>query len=81
MIEVTPTDHSSTRAYILNSIAQHKGRFAMTTLDTSITIQDLVEDFRRSSRSKQQRLRLRMLPMVHLLVVSGVAIFCMNLVR
>ena len=53
----------------------------MTTLDTSTTIQDLLEDFRRSSRSRQRRLHLRMLPMVHLLVVSGVAIFCMNLVR
>jgi hypothetical protein len=53
----------------------------MTTLDTSTTIQDLLEDFRRSSRSQQLRARLRMLPMVHLFVVSGVAIFCMNLVR
>jgi hypothetical protein len=52
----------------------------MTTLDTSTTIQDLLEDFRRTSRSRL-RPRLRMLPMVHLFVVSGVAIFCMNLVR
>ncbi len=53
----------------------------MTTLDTSTTVQELWEDFRRSSRSQQLRTRLRMLPMVHLFVVAGVAIFCMNLVR
>jgi len=53
----------------------------MTTLDSSTTIQDLFEDFRRSSRSKQLRLRARMLPVIHLFVISGVAIFCMNLVR
>jgi len=53
----------------------------MTTLDTSTTIQDLLEDFRRSSRTRQLRMRLRMVPVIHLFVVTGVAIFCMNLVR
>lgn len=53
----------------------------MTTLDTSTTIQDLLEDFRRTSRSRPLRPSLRVLPIVHLFVVSGVAIFCMNLVR
>jgi len=53
----------------------------MTTLDTSTTVEDLLEEFRRSSRKQQLRERLRLLPMLHLFVVSGVAIFCMNLVR
>ncbi len=53
----------------------------MTTLDTSTTIEDLLEEFRRSSRMQQLRARLRMLPLLHLFVATGVAVFCMNLVR
>jgi hypothetical protein len=53
----------------------------MTTLDTSATIEELLEEFRGSSRTQQLRARLHMIPMVHLFVILGVAVFCMNLVR
>lgn len=53
----------------------------MTTLDTHTTVEDLLEDFRRSALQRRLRARLRMMPMVHLGVVSMFCVLCLNLVR
>lgn len=53
----------------------------MTTLDTLPTVDDLLEDFRRSALHRRLHARLRLMPMVHLGVVGMFCVLCLNLVR
>jgi hypothetical protein len=53
----------------------------MNTSEMPTPIEDLLEEFRQSSRTQLARTRVRTLPMIHLFVVSGVAVFCLNLAR
>ena len=53
----------------------------MTTLDTLPTVEELLEDYRRTALQRRIRARLHLMPMVHLGVVGMFSLLCLGLVR
>jgi hypothetical protein len=53
----------------------------MTTLDSIQTTEDLMKQFGFSSRQRKIRSRFPTMALVHVCMIAGVAIICMNLVH
>jgi hypothetical protein len=53
----------------------------MDTPETPAEIENLLEEFRWTSRRQRVHAHYQMLPMVHLFVISSVAFVCLNLVH
>jgi hypothetical protein len=55
--------------------------YAMTTLDSIQTTEDLMKEFGFSSRRRKIRSHFPAMALVHVCMMAGVAIFCLNLVH
>jgi hypothetical protein len=53
----------------------------MTTLDMVPTVDELLEDFRRSALQRRLHPSLPVVPMIHLGVVTLFSLLCLGLVR